>query len=72
MIDQDILAIKFKETCEKARERSKTYACAVHVRALVGLLNGHPVIHGFCTDDFSDGSVLITYSNGEVWTSHTI
>lgn len=71
-IDQDILAIKFKETCAAAQERSKTYACSCHVLARVALLNGHPVIHGFCVDDFSDGSVLITYSKGEVWTSHTI
>ena len=72
VINQDILAVRYKETCAAAQERSKAYACSCHVLARVALLNGHPVIYGFVVDDFSDGSVIITYSNGEVWTSHTI
>lgn len=71
-IDPGLVRVRYKDACTKAENRSRMYACTVHVNAQVGLLDGNPVIHHFSASDWYDGSTLATYTDGTLVISHTL
>lgn len=71
-IDPALVRVRYKEACKKAEDRSRMYACTVHVNAQVGLLDGEPVIHHFGVSDWYDGSTLATYTGGTLVMSHAL
>ena len=71
MSDIDCTSALFAIAMEKAKARSITYACAVHVCATLGVCPelgtelGKPYFVGFHISDWVDGSTLASWTNGQ-------
>jgi hypothetical protein len=59
---------QFKQACARAVSLSLTpdyRGCGVHVNATVRVSNGEPCITGYTLSDWTDGTTVATYLNGQ-------
>jgi hypothetical protein len=60
----------YTEACQKARTTTLQpdyKGCSLHLNALLGIgSDGLPCIKGYTTSDWSDGTTVLTFVNGEV------
>lgn len=60
-----LAAERFARATARAQTESLKDGCTVHVNAVCGLINGHPLILGFTVSDwYSEGQTVASYSNG--------
>jgi hypothetical protein len=57
---------EYESVLARAKERSRTQACTLHVNAQVSVREGLPsVVHLVITDWYSSEATVATYSHGE-------
>lgn len=65
--NRESLSVKYQAACERAKEQSKQDGgCVQHVNCTLDFDNqGLPCVDGFVVSDWSDGSTIISYENGD-------
>ena len=66
MTNRERLSTQYQAACTRAKDESKQWECVRHVNATLDFDNeGLPCVDGFTVSDWSDGSTIISYENGE-------
>ena len=62
----NLIQLKYQEACRKAKDLSAIHGCVQHVNAVLDVDNeGTPCVEGFTVSDWSDGTTMKSYSDGE-------